>query len=241
MLRSVQSLVVLGTLLGGATAWAEDKPTQIASAAALDGELSDLSKGGFEATNKEKIYVVQDRHVNLTNHVQVNAALGTNVNSNIYLDTRESSLSLRYHFNNTVFMQLDGSRVNNELTESGQKIWERDGIYPDTSFVKSRMGASVGLNAMYGKVRVTKDFMFYFDQFFTLGVGRVVQDNGIKRSSVSAYMGEAGLSIGVGKMASILIGVRDHYFEEQRIASASRIHQIVAYSGVGILLGSETL
>ncbi len=243
--KKISLSCVAGALLfGNFAAAAPKKARRIASAAAaadLQGELTDLSRGGFAEAPQEKLYVVQDRHVDLTNSWQFAMGIGTNLNSNIYLDTNETSLAVRYNINNMFFAQLDGAKVNSNLTESGERIWRNDGIYPDTSFVKSRYGAGMGLNLMYGKVRVTRDFVFYFDQFFTLGFGSIEQSNGVVTTKTPTITGEAGVSIGLGNTMSLIVGMRDNYFEERRRNSSSKIHQMVAYSGIGVLLGGKTL
>lgn len=214
---------------------------QAVPAEELQSELTDLSRGGFTEAPQEKLYVVQDRHIDLTNSWLVSAGVGTNVNSNIYLDTNETNLTVRYNFNNMFFAQIDGAKVNSELTKSGERIYRNDGIYPDTSFVKSRYGAAAGINLMYGKVRVTKEFVFYFDQFFTLGLGSIEQSNGITTTKTPSITADAGLSFGLGKRASLIVGVRDNYFEEKRRTSSDKIHQMVAYSGIGVSLGGKAL
>lgn len=243
--RKISLSCVAGALLCGNLAGAAPKKgRRIASAAAaadLQGELTDLSRGGFGEAPQEKLYVVQDRHVDLTNSWQISMGVGTNLNSNIYLDTNETSAAIRYNINNMFFAQLDGAKVTSNLTESGERIWRNDGIYPDTSFVKSRYGAAMGLNLMYGKVRVTKEFVFYFDQFFTLGLGTLEQSNGLATTKTPTITGEAGVSIGLGNKVSLIVGIRDNYFEEKRRNSSDKIHQMVAYSGLGVLLGGKAL
>lgn len=231
LIPSVLSLMLLG---GGAVAAEND-------ASELTSELKSLETGGFGTVRNEKLYVVQDRHVDLTNALTVMAGVGKDMNSNIYLKTDETTFAARYHFNNFIFAQLDGAQVNSALTESGERIWRNDGIYPDTSFVQRRYGAAMGLNLMYGKVRVTKNFVFYFDQFLTLGMGRIEQSNGLTSSKDPTLTAEAGISFGLGSWASLIFGARDTYFEEKRRSSSSKVHQVVAYSGLGVLIGGKAL
>lgn len=244
-IKKVSVSFVAGVLLfSGMTQAAPKKGRRVAQAVPaeeLQSELNDLSRGGFSEAPLEKLYVVQDRHVDLTKSWMLLAGVGTNVNPNIYLDTNETNLTVRYNFNNTFFAQVDGAKMSSELTHSGERIYRNDGIYPDTSFVKSRYGAAAGLNLMYGKVRVTKEFVFYFDQFFTIGLGSIEQSNGLKTTKSPTITADAGLSFGLGKMASFIVGIRDNYFKEERRNSSDKIHQMVAYSGIGVTLGGKAL
>lgn len=233
VLRSFLACCVVGSL----SAYADEQ----GKSASLGAELKSLENGGFGAGTGEKLYVVQDRHVDLANSVEFIAGVGKDFNSNIYLKTEETSLAARYYFNNFFFAQVDGAKVSTSLTDSGDRIWRNDGIYPDASFVKSRYGGAMGFNLMYGKVRVTKNFVFYFDQFFTLGAGRIEQSNGITTTKDPTLTAEAGFSFGLADWASLIVGARDTYFEEKRRTSAGKIHQVVAYSGVGVLLGGKAL
>lgn len=236
-MKRILTPALLAFVLSNGSAFGAEK----GSAPELTSELKSLESGGFGTARNEKLYVVQDRHVDLTNAFTVMAGIGKDLNSNIYLSTDETTFAARYHINNFFFAQIDGAQVNSALTESGERAWRNDGIYPDTSFVNRRYGASMGLNLMYGKVRVTKNFVFYFDQFLTLGIGRIEQSNGLTDSSDPTITAEAGLSFGIGDMVSLIVGARDTYFEEKRRSSSSKVHQVVAYSGVGVLLGGKAL
>src|SRR5690606_28502530 len=91
------------------------KETRLA-AANLQSELSSLDSEEIKAKANEKMFVVQDRHVDLTNSFQLTIGGGKTVNPNIYLDSDETTMSLRYYFNNMFFAQVDGSKVNTDLT-----------------------------------------------------------------------------------------------------------------------------
>ena len=144
---------------------------------------------------------------------------------------------MTYHINDRFYTSLYGSYVNNELTESGQQAWEKDGIYPNAAFVKSRYDGTVGFNLIYGKARVTQDAMFYFDQYVALGGGVVRQSDGAEETQSPAAVADLGFALWFGKRLTFRLGVKDHFFEERRPLDASKVHHVLGYSTVGFLLG----
>lgn len=222
---------------GPVRAQSEAAALSAATKSTLSQEMDDLGSGDRLAGARERMYVVQDRSVGLGGRFEVSAGAARNFNSNIYLDSYENSLLLTYHANDRFFTSLYGSYVYNELTRSGEAAWEEDGIYPNTAFVKRRYDATLGFNLIYGKARVTRDTMFYFDQYVALGGGLVEQSDGLADTRAPAVVADAGFALWFGPRLSVRLGVKDHYFEERRPLDASRVHHVLGYSTVGFLLG----
>jgi outer membrane beta-barrel protein len=211
--------------------------TQAATKSNLSSELTDLSSGDKIALPDEKMYIVQDRAQTLGGRFEVSVGAAKNFNSNIYVDSSESNVLLTYHWSDRWFTSAYGSYVNNELTDSGRQAWESDGIYPNTSFVKRRFDATVGFNLLYGKARVTQDAMFYFDQYFALGGGVVDQTDLTEETRSPALVADAGFALWFGNRVTLRLGVKDDFFQEKRPLDTSKVHHVLGYSSVGVLLG----
>lgn len=211
-------------------------PAAAATKSTLAQEMEELTSGD-KVASPERLYIVQDRTVGLAERFEISVGAAKNFNSNIYINSTETSGLLTYHFNDRWYTSLYGAYVSNDLTKSGQDAWTKDGIYPNTAFVKRRYDGTVGFNLIYGKARVTQDAMFYFDQYVALGGGVVYQDDGQEEVQKPSAVADIGFALWFGKRLTFRLGVKDHYFEEKRPLDASRVHHVLGYSTLGFLLG----
>lgn len=226
----------LACVSSSAFAQANANSAAAATKSSISSEMDDLSSGD-KINSPERLYIVQERGVGLTGRFEISAGAAKNFNSNIYVSSTETSLLLTYHINDRFYTSLYGAQVSNDLTTSGQKAWENDGIYPNTAFVKRRYDGTVGFNLVYGKARITRDAMFYFDQYLALGGGAVQQSDGLEETTTPSAVADAGLALWFGNRLTFRLGIKDHYFEEHRTLDSSRVHHVLGYSSVGFLLG----
>jgi outer membrane beta-barrel protein len=203
------------------------------SSKSLTDQMSQLSGG----SNTEKFYVVQDRQSGNAGVFDLAVGAGFNTNSDVNIQSTESQLRLKFHPTNRLFVSLAGSQVKNKLNRSAQRRIDDDGIYPDVGFVKSRADFSLGYNLIYGKARVSKDSVFYFDQYVALGGGTVEQTNTRDTARTPAIVGDVGASFWFGRRVSFAIGAKAYRFKEIRIASEGIANHVVGYANVGVLMG----
>ena len=215
------------------TAAAAPIAQNVDSSKSLTDQMGQLSGG----SNTEKFYVVQDRQSGNAGVFDLAVGGGTNTNSDVNIQSSESILRLNYHATDRVFVSLAGSQVKNRLNRSAQRRIDDDGIYPDVGFVKSRADLSLGYNLIYGKARVSKDAVFYFDQYVAIGAGTVEQTNTRDTARTPAIVGDVGASFWFGRRVSLGLGAKAYRFKEMRIASEGIANHVIGYANVGVLMG----
>jgi outer membrane beta-barrel protein len=215
-------------------------PATSPTVAALVGDLDQLADDSLVgAAPAEKLYVVQDRARPMTNAFEIAVGGGRNLRSSVYVEQTQLDAELVYHWSDRFYTAMSGSKVFNKLTPSGERLWDDEGIYPDTAFVKARYDATMGFNLIYGKARMTRDSVFYFDQYLALGGGVVQQSDGVDETRSPAVVGDVGFALWFGRWTSARIGVNDDSFVERRQLSSGRVHHLVGYSSVGLVLGGS--
>lgn len=221
----------------GQTLLAAAKTTKKAEPS-LETQLQGLSLNpASEQRKSEPLYVIQKPQSGTENVWSFQGGMGKTLDSNIFIDSYENFASLTYHINDRFFAKAFGSRVYNEMTESGSRAWEQDGIFPNTSFITSRWDLNLGFNLVYGKARITRDGVFYFNQYFSAGAGRLDQYNGQEESTDTAFNAEAGFSLWFGQYFTMNLGVKNYNYMEHRILDQKRINHLVGFAAMGFRLG----
>ena len=199
----------------------------------LIDQMQQLSGG----SNSEKFYVVQPRRSGNAGVFDIAGGVGYNANSDVNVRSSEAMARVSYHATDNWFLSLAGSQVRNQFSLSAQRRISDDGVYPDVGFVKSRYDATVGYNLIYGKARVSKDSVFYFDQYIALGAGQIEQSNTRETSKTPAMVADIGATFWFAQRVSLAIGAKTYRFKETRIASDGIANHVIAYGNIGMLLG----
>ncbi len=225
------SLVILkpAFLIGAEKASKDDA----SSSKSLSEEMDKLTGG----STSEKFYVVQDRQSGSSGVFDISVGGGINTNSDVNLKSTETIGKLKYHAGDRFFISAAHSQVKNQFNVSATRRIDEDGIYPNVGFVKSRSDLAVGFNLIYGKARLTKDSVFYFDQYIALGGGVVEQSNTRETVKTPVMTGDLGVSFWFGRRVSLGLGAKNYRFKETRIASEGIANHVVGYATVGALLG----
>ena len=177
----VMTLAVLSTVFFGVlstVALGADKSAASSQATRGDNDsLTDQMQQLSGGSSSEKFYVVHDRRSGNAGVFDISAGAGYNTNSDVNIRSSEQMARINYHATDKVFLSVAGSQVHNQFNLSAQKRMEEDGTFPNVGFVKSRVDLSIGYNLIYGKARVSKDAIFYFDQYVAIGGGVINQTN----------------------------------------------------------------
>ena len=160
-----------------------------------------------------------------------------NATGDVNVRSTESIFRAKYHSNNHLFVALSTSQVRNQFNLSAQRRITEDGIYPDVGFVTGRSDLSFGRNFIYGKARITKDAVFFFDQYASIGAGFIEQTDTRTSVVTPALVGDLGVSFWFGGRVSLAVGAKSYLFHETRIASGSNENHVIGYGNLGMLLG----
>jgi outer membrane beta-barrel protein len=201
--------------------------------AGLADQMEQLSGG----SNREKFYVVQSQKSGNAGVYDLAIGAGVNSTGDVNVKSTDTIFRAKYHANNHFFVSLASSQVKNEFNESAKRRISEDGIFPDVGFVTSRNDLSFGYNLIYGKARFTKDTVFFFDQYASLGVGFIEQTDTRRSSVTPALVGDLGISFWFARRVSLAVGGKTYRFRETRIATSSTANHVIGYANLGMLLG----
>lgn len=199
----------------------------------LAEQMEQLSGG----SNREKFYVVQSQKSGNAGVYDLAIGAGVNATGDVNVKSTDTIFRAKYHANNHFFVSLASNQVKNEFNESAKRRVSEDGIYPDVGFVTSRNDLSFGYNLIYGKARFTKDTVFFFDQYASLGVGLIEQTDTRHSYVTPAVVGDLGISFWFARRVSLAVGGKTYRFRETRIATSSTANHVIGYANLGMLLG----
>jgi outer membrane beta-barrel protein len=183
--------------------------------------------------SEEKLYSVNSRYSSLRRRAEVTIFGANNFTSDSHIDSTMGGTSFRFHINDKWSIGYRYSEYNNELSEAGQKLFERDEVLPDTDFAIKSTEAFINYNTMYGKLRLTSSTVAYFDQYVSLGYGKISLGNG----EVQFYTADVGFAFWVGKKFSARIGVHNELYEQKKINGSENVHNAQGYLSFGYLFG----
>lgn len=206
-------------------------------------EKSDLSKR-LESLNipsdkvtplvsEEKLYVVNKRYSSLTNRHEISFQGGKNFNADAHLESTLVSAAYRYHINSDWSLGARYSEYHNELSESGEKLFDDRKILPDSDYALKSSELFVNYNTVYGKLRLTKDTIVYFDQYISLGYGMISLANGETQN----YIADLGFSFWIGRHMSARIGAKNELYRQQKLNGDKNVHNVQGYIEFGYLFG----
>lgn len=186
----------------------------------------------------ENLYAVQDRLYPLKYGALLSGGMGRNFNTNGLVSSNETFGNLRFYLSDRIFTSFYGSQVNNRLSGPAERLKDDEEVFPDVVFVRRRGDAMLGANLFYGKFRLTMDQTFYFDHYIAVGAGVIDQTNGIEDIRARGAVAETGFAFWFGRV-NFNLGVKDYNFEEQRRLSNGRVHHVIGFSSIGLLLGGK--
>lgn len=199
----------------------------------LADQMDQLSGG----SNREKFYVVQSQKSGNVGVYDLAIGAGVNATGDVNVKSTDTIFRAKYHASNRFFVSLASNQVKNQFNVSAQRRITEDHIYPDVGFVTARNDLSFGYNLIYGKARFTKDTVFFFDQYASLGVGLIEQTDTRHSYVTPAIVGDLGISFWFARRVSLAVGGKTYRFHETRIATSSGANHVIGYANVGVLLG----
>jgi outer membrane beta-barrel protein len=212
--------------------------TSVFASVPLEQELNSLavpSDTAMTSTAQDKLYTIQSRFAPLKNRHEVSFVAGKNLNQDGHLDSNQYGAQYRYHINDKWALGGNFFKVNNELSSSGKKLLNQNGVIPDRDYVKTQMDAMVEYNLFYGKMRLDMDKVVYFDQYWGIGAGQVQ----LGRSTATAAVLDAGIAFWMGKWGSARLGLKNDFYNEQNLNGSTSVHNMVGYMAFGMMLGGE--
>lgn len=204
----------------------------------LEAQLDQLALPSNQAPvnlSQEKLYSVQSRFIPLKSRFELSVGGAHNFSGDRFLSTNDVGGTLRYHLTDRWSLGASVWRVTNSLTSSGNALLADVGRLPDSTYASLRADVSATYNLFYGKFRLGMDKVLYFDQYVSLGAGRVNRDNG----ATMAYVGDIGFVFWLGGRASLRLGMKDYYYREDRRLSSGMQHNFMGHVDIGILLGGS--
>lgn len=218
-----------------ATEQSPSSPAAVASSSSrsLADQVEQLSGG----STGEKFYVVHSQRSGNVGVYDLAVGAGVNTTGDVNIQSTDTMIRAKYHANNHMFVSLAASQVKNQFNASAQRRISEDQIFPDVGFVTSRSDLSFGYNLIYGKARLTKDAVFYFDQYVALGAGLIDQTDTRNSVVTPAMVADLGISFWFGGRVSLAVGAKTYRFQETRIASRGTANHVIGYGNLGMLLG----
>lgn len=202
----------------------------------LDKKLDELSIPSDRVTpilSKDQLSVVNTRYSSLNNRHELTMAGANNFTSESHLDTKQVFATYRYHINSNWGVGLRYSVYNNELTSSGKKLFDDEKMLPDTDFAFKATEVMLSYNTIYGKLRWSKDQVVYFDQYFTLGYGKVDLASGLQ----DMYSLDIGMAFWLGKHMSTRLGVKNEFYTQNKLSGDDSTMNAMGYLEFGYLFG----
>ena len=204
----------------------------------LDSQLESLHMSWDRLPNiisREKIYAIQNRHNNLEKKHEIVIGAGNQLLGNGLLSQRKLGINYSYYLNMNWAVKVGGTRSFNQLNDNGEILFHRQEILPDKDFSRHSFDVQAVYNAFYGKFRLSMERVFYFDQYFSLGLGSVNLYSG----TTPMMMGDVGLSVWVSKNILIRMGLRNEWYREKRVTRTATNYNFIAHTGLGYLFGQH--
>jgi outer membrane beta-barrel protein len=226
----MKKLVIGLTLLSSTVALAQ-------SSSELEKKLESLSIPDDKVTtvlSEDKLYVLNNRYSSLINRHELTVAGANNFTADSHLVTQQAALSYRYHINSKWSLGARYTRYTNKLSSAGQILFNNKSIIPDTDFAMNGQELFVNYNTIYGKLRWSEDSVVYFDQYISLGGGKVKLSSGDKNLALA----DIGLSFWLGNHGSARIGLKNEFYQQNQLSGSRNIHNGIGYIEFGYLFGT---
>lgn len=201
----------------------------------LESELNSLSFDKNEVLpeglSKEKLYSVQSRIMELKGRTEVLFGGGQNFTGNSFLVSRQLTVEGQYHFNNQWSLALAHSQMDNKWTSSTDQLIAQNSLVPDVDYIRSRTELRVQYNTFYGKLRLLRDSVYYFDQYVAFGYAI----NELSSGSSPGPVLDVGFVHWLPQWGSLHWGLKDYYYEERGKLTSGYSNNLFGYVEVGYL------
>lgn len=183
--------------------------------------------------SRTKLFALNTRYSSLTNRHEASLMGANNFNADSHLESRQAALTYRYHINPKWGLGLRHTEYYNELSSAGEKLLDQSSIVPDTDYAKSSNEIFGTYNLFYGKMRMTQKKVIYFDQFVSLGMGKIELANGTTNMGTV----DVGVAFWIGKHMSTRLGLKNEFYKQTTIDSEKSVHNANGYIEIGYLFG----
>ncbi len=225
----MKSLLLVLTYLLSVSINAADVP--------LEEKLNNLSIPDDRVSSvvsEDRLFVVNKRYSSLVNRHEVTILGANNFTPDSHLVSQQVGGTYRYHINSNWSVGGRYQKYYNELSAAGEKLFDDKRVFPDTDFALDSYEAFVNYNTIYGKMRFTSSTVIYFDQYVSLGAGKI----NLAGSEENLYSLDLGFSFWLGKHMSTRVGVRNEFYSQTQLFGGRRdIHNAVGYLEIGYLFG----
>jgi outer membrane beta-barrel protein len=201
----------------------------------LEKKLDSLNIPSDKVTplvTEENLYVINDRYSSLYRRHEFTFMGARNFNADSHLETEQISVSYRMHLNSRWSFGARYSEFYNELSASGKQLYKDKSLLPDSDYAIKSSEAFVNFNTVYGKLRLTKDTIVYFDQYIALGYGTI----SLARGDAPQYTVDLGFSFWVGKHLSARTGMKNELYVQKKLNGESNVNNMMGYFEIGYLL-----
>lgn len=181
----------------------------------------------------DQLYIVNDRYSSLRNRHELTLQGANNFTADSHLSTKQAGLSYRYHLNADWSFGARYTRYTNKLTTAGQNLFDSQKILPDTDYALNGQELFVNYNTIYGKLRWTESTIVYFDQYVSLGGGKVKLSSG----KTNIMFADLGFSFWLGKHMSARLGVKNEFYSQSQKSGDRKVHNANGYLEFGYLFG----
>lgn len=187
--------------------------------------------------SKDKLYVVNKRYSSLVKRHEINLSGANDFAAEGHLITRQVTASYQFHLDSKWSFGLSRTNYYNELSKAGKTLFENKQILSDSDYAYSSTQVFTSFNTIYGKVRFAKDSVVYFDQFVSLGIGKV----DLKSGSQNLATLDLGLAFWIGKNYSFKTGLKNEFYTQRQLSGETDVHNGMGYVSFGYLFGGNSI
>ena len=181
--------------------------------------------------SQESYYFVQPRNLPLVKKKELGVVLGRDLAGNSFLVTQQLGLQFHYHFDDRWSLVADHHLVNNRFSAAADRLQQDSGLVPKVSYATARTHLGVEWNSLYGKFRIGRDRVLYFDQYLGASVSRIALNTGV----VNGLLADLGLAFWFAPKWSARIGLKDDYYPEQATFLSNSEHYVQGYLATGMV------
>ncbi len=186
---------------------------------------------------EDELIAVNGRYSSLNKRHEVTFSGANNFTADSHMETKQISATYRFHINSNWSIGARYSEYENKLSGAGEKLFDEQKILPDADFAIKSSEGFVNYNTVYGKLRLTKSTIVYFDHYVSLGYGTVALGNG----EAQTYIGDTGLAFWIGKHASLRTGLRNEFYRQKKLNGPENVHNGMGYIEFGYLFGGTKI
>jgi outer membrane beta-barrel protein len=184
--------------------------------------------------SRDKLFVLNTRYSSLTNRHEASIFGGNNFTAPSHMEQRAVGLTYRYHINPKWSVGLRHTEYYNNLNNSGKTLLGKEALVAETDFAKSSNEIFGSYNLFYGKMRMTHKTVVYFDQFISLGAGKIDLASGSTNSGIL----DLGIAFWMGSHMSARIGLKNEFYKQTLLnGDNNNVHNANGYVEFGYLFG----